>query len=749
MSDQPEGRPGKPASQAVLAEAFSPSRVLPALSTGAVVGLIEVVVSMSFAVLVFGKPMASNLDRAIGLALFGGALNLALVSLLASLSGAVGGNQDVPAAILSLAVTGILAAMPPGAGETQTTATVMVGVMAATLLTGLTLTLLGAVKLGGLVRFLPYPVVGGFLAGTGWLLITGAIGTMTGLDTTGMSIAGAFSPELMVRWLPGALFAVVFYAVSLRSSHFLLLPGALVGGATAFYLVAWLLGYTPAELSAAGWLMGPFPQGGLWQPPTPAELSQVYWPAIWSQAPNFVTLVIMTTIGVLLNTTGLELAANRDADLNRDLRAAGLGNLASGAFGGLPGYHQLSASVLAIKFGGGSRLAGLAGAAILLVVLFFGGAALSIVPTFIVGGLIFVLGIDFLYTWVYQAWRRFPPIDYAILIGILLVIATVGFMQGVAVGLAAVLVMFVINYSRIDVVRRVQTGESYRSRVSRSLDQQQLLSQVGSQLLLLHLQGFLFFGTANKLLERLRAALQQPSTSIRYVLLDFQQVTGMDSTAVLSFLKLEQLAAKQEAYLLIADASHAIRQSLSSGGFGASADPIRYFPDVDHALEWYEGSVLASIEQASSGGELRQLFLNLSQADQSPLELVDWLLERMQRLELPAGHVLLRQGDPPDDIYFIETGQVTAQFIRPDGQPVRMQTMLGGQVVGEVGFYLNVERSASVVVEAPSVVYRLSRQGLRDLEATHPESAAALHRLIVRLLSKRVLHLTRVVDALQ
>jgi SulP family sulfate permease len=360
-----------------------------------------------------------------------------------------------------------------------------------------------------------------------------------------------------------------------------------------------------------------------------------------------------------------------------------------------------------------------------------------------------VLGLNFLYTWVIEAYRRFPRIDYAILIVILLVIAAVGYMPGVAAGLAAVLVMFVINYSRIDVVRSIQTGESYRSRVTRPQSQQQSLSRSGERLLMLRLQGFLFFGTANSLLLRLRNRLQQPASQVSFILLDFQQVTGMDSTALLSFLKLEQISGKLGAYLLIAGASPAVCQSLTLGGFGSASERVQFFPAVDYALEWYEERVLSSGEEAPAAAGLRQVILDLAQTNQAPPALVDSLLDCMERLELPAGHVLIRQGDSPEDLYFLETGQMTAQYTRQDGQSVRLQTMLGGQVIGELGFYLGVERTADVVTEAPSVVYRLSRRALQHLEKSHPESAALLHRLIIRLLSERVTHLMRVVDALQ
>jgi sulfate permease, SulP family len=91
---------------------------------------------------------------------------------------------------------------------------------------------------------------------------------------------------------------------------------------------------------------------------------------------------------------------------------------------------------------------------------------------------------------------------------------------------------------------------------------------------------------------------------------------------------------------------------------------------------------------------------------------------------------------------------VTAQLERDSQQPIRLETMRGGQVVGEIGFYLGVRRTASVVADQPSVIYRLSLDRLRQLERDDPETAVTFHNLIACLLAERASHLIRTADAL-
>ncbi len=116
---------------------------------------------------------------------------------------------------------------------------------------------------------------------------------------------------------------------------------------------------------------------------------------------------------------------------------------------------------------------------------------------------------------------------------------------------------------------------------------------------------------------------------------------------------------------------------------------------------------------------------------------------------MESGVYLIRQGDAPDVVYLVEKGQVTAQLETTNGgRPVRLETMRGGRVVGEIGFYLGAKRTAAVRADEPTTVYRLSLEQLKQMEATDPEAASTFHRLIVHLLAERVSHLIRAVDAL-
>ena len=722
-----------------IRSSLQPQRFIPSVLSGVLIGLLEIALAASFAALIFSGETADYLSRGIGMALFSATVGIGLTSLLTSYPAILGGNQDAPAAIMGVMAAGIAGIVTGGEARV---ATVVVAVALTTLITGAFLYGLGAFRLAGLVRFLPYPVAGGFLAGTGWLLLVGGIGTMARQSFSFTGLPALFESGAIVYWLPGLILGVLLLALSTRIRHYLFMPGMIVAIIAGFYLIAALWGLSPAELSEGGWLLGPFPEGNLWQPVSLAELAAVEWQAIWPQLPNLVSAVVISAIAMLLNATGLELAFNRDIDLNREMRVAGVSNLVSGAGSGLVGYPQLSMSALAERLGAPNRLTGLTAAAICGATLWAGGAALGFVPTIVFGTLLVFLGLSFLWEWVVVARRRLPAIDYVIVLMILAIIAAVGFLEGVLVGIVATVTLFVVSYSRTSVVKHQLTGATFKSRVTRSPEDRALLEAIGDRAYFLQLQGFIFFGTANSLLDQVRARVRQTPT--RYVVMDFRQVIGLDSTALLSFDKMVQLGREQGFTVVLSGLADKMRRQFERGGLPEEPGALRYVPDLDRAAEWCEDQLCST---RPDEWEARTLLSYLLAIVDGPA--TERLVGYMQRSDVAVGERLIRQGAEPDHIFFLESGQLTAQLETPGQPAVRLETMQGGRAVGELGFYMGTQRSAAVVVDRPSVIYTMSQATLDRLETEDPEAAYVFHRIIIHVLGERVLHLVRAVDALQ
>ncbi len=727
---------------------FQLDQLARSLLIGGLIYILELVFAISFTALVYTDELASYLPFAVGFTLLGNAVLCSLVAAFSSYRGIYAAEQDVPAAILSLTIAAVLGALPAGTNPDTKFATALIVVALTTLTAGLSFLLLGHFRLGGLVRFLPYPVMGGFLAGTGWLLITGALG---------LAVDRSWSLELLqanlvVQWLPALIFGMVLLIANNRWRNPLIMPGLVVGGIVLFYMIVRLLNVPIDQLRANGWLLSGSPAGGTWRFPFSSEfLAQTDWSAILGHIDSLLPILILSVVALLLNVSGLELTFKHDIDLNHELLVTGAGNVAAGLVGGLPGYPDISLSTLNTKMTGGKRLAPLVASLLLGLTVFAGAAFLIYIPRVVLAGIIFYIGLSFLFEWTYQAWFKFPRLDFLIIVIILVIIALRGFLEGLVVGLAAAVALFVVNYSRSSVIRHTLSGADFRSRVKRGPDQHAILEAQGEQLYILELQGFIFFGTANTLYEQVKKRLgDMISPPAHFVVLDFARVTGLDSTGLLSFGKLLTLTREQAITLVLTGLPDigvhpaTIRQQLTRGGFIEQPHVLRFFPDLDRGVEWCEDQIITSARLEVEEKELADYFAAVVPAKQ-----LHQIIQYLERQEFAAGEYLMRQGDEAKALFFIESGQVTSQIEYPGQKPIRLETVRGGHTVGEFGFYLGTNRAATVIADEVTVCYRLSHQEMERMEQADPQAALALHHLIVQLLSDRTMRLTRSVQALQ
>jgi SulP family sulfate permease len=728
---------------------FQPKRLVPSLTAGAIVGITGVSMEISLAALIFSGVLAPYVAQGIGFILFGAFIILLIGAFASSVPGAMTIPQDTPAAILALIAAGIAGAMSATATLEETFTTVVAAVICTTLLTGLTFILVGRFKLSGFARFIPYPVVGGFLAGTGWLLTRGAFSVMTGLSLALEEIPLLFQTDILVHWLPGLIFALALLLILRRSSHFLVIPAMLALGIGLFYAALALAGISTSQAAGAGWLLGPFEQDALFQPLTPAAIALVDWRAILSQVDKIGTVIALSLISLLLNVSALEVDVKEDIDMNHELGTAGLANLVAGFFGSTVGYQALSLTVLAHRLEAKTRLAGVVAALVVGGTLLLGASLISYFPKPLLGGILLFMGLSFLVEWVIDARKRLPTIDYLLVLMILVAIASIGFLEGIAVGVLAAVVMFVVSYSQINAVKNTLSGENYHSKIERPFPHRQTLQERGGEIFILRMQGFIFFGTAQKLLDQIKERLDEPGQPrLRYVILDFRQVVLIDSSAVFSFTRMRQLAESQRFHMVWTNLSPAIRQLLEKGGLVDESDGgFIILPTLDHGLEWCENHILSAQGVTDLTGFIERIEHQLKRVIPDPKD-VKRLMSYLEKDVVEEGDHLIRQGDQPDEMYFIESGLVSAYLELPEGKTLRLSSVRGGATVGEMGMYLGDERTASVVADRRSVVYCLSRHALDKMEKDDPKVAALLHQWIARLLAERLANNNRTIEAL-
>jgi len=725
-------------------------RILTGIIGGIIIGFTFVFLEISFAALIFSGDLSAYLAPGIGFLLFGTFVLCIVIAVLSSHPGMISLSQDVPAAIFSVVGISIAAALPNSLDSAFHTLTAVIIITAIT--SGVVFIIMGRFKLGRLVRYIPFPVVGGFLAGTGWLLASGAMGVMLDESLTFAIVPTLFHLDILMLWLPGTIFAFVVL-ISLRLiDHSLLVPGLIVGGFVVFYVVLAVTGTSIEEARSLGLLLGSMPGGGLWKPPSISFFTDVQWHVVLTQIGSMAAVILVSVISLLFNTTGLELIFKKDIDLNRELTVAGVANVAAGLGGGVAGYHALSLSALGNRLGPPTRILGITASLMCIVVILFGASLLSYFPLPILGGLLMFLGLSFLTEWLYDAWFKLTKTDYLLVILILVAIARFGFIKGVLAGMVVAVILFVHNYSKVEVTKHTLDGDSCRSPVDRSRLQQHCLDEHAWMLFVLQLQGFIFFGTADSLLSQVTERVSDTSQeSPRFVILDFRHVSGFDASAINSIMKMKQLAEKSGFVLVFANLTDWMQDQLALGGVVSETDKnIRVFSEFDYALEWCEDEIIGICLEVDSSDDtdigllLSRISINQEQADM--------LLDYFERVTYRSNDEVISQGSVADELYFIESGSLTVTLETEGNRSVRLRTVKAGNVVGEMGMYLGLVgdayRSASVTTNEESVLYRLTRESIIRMEQDNPDLAAMFHRFIITLLSTRLIQTNRMVETL-
>jgi SulP family sulfate permease len=327
-----------------------------------------------------------------------------------------------------------------------------------------------------------------------------------------------------------------------------------------------------------------------------------------------------------------------------------------------------------------------------------------------------------------------------------LVIINFGYFMGVVLGVIGACLMFALSYSRIGVVRRHLTRQEFSSNVERSPAQSRLLREEGKRVHVFWLSGFIFFGSSNGLFERIKRAIEaQREKPVGFVVLDFSSVPGFDTSAVLSLVKLRNYCEEHGVTLGFCGLSDSMRASFEKAAFFSGNRPHQLFVGRNEAVEWCEDMLLMHHEVGTASTHSFESWL---QAEFGGTLDFARIAAYMQRQELDRGEFLFHQGEPADSVVLQASGSVAITIMDEHERPIRLRRMIGHTVVGEMGFYRSVPRTASVVAEGPTVIYRLTREAFDKMQAEDPTAAAALHKLIIRLLSDRLEFANREISAL-
>ena len=703
-----------------------------------VVSLVAIAFYVSSAAMLFTGPLAQHLPTGIGIALTGGAVLAFVAAWQGSISRASAGPEPATVPVVAGITTAISAQTLPDA----TFATAVAAIILAGLLVGFAWFLVGKFKAGDVIRYVPYPVIGGFLAGIGWLMLNGGLTVVIGRP-----VSLAWISEFLTGKPSSLVWSAILMTVGLwfgtqRIKSIYILPALILAFSLAAHGWLYFNGITIDSARQLGWLMASFDQA-LPQLVFRAEFVQaIDWHILLAQFTGFSAVVLVSTVALLLSDSSLEVAFNEEADFNHDLKVLGLGNMLLGLAGGLVSGISISRSMLNVQAGAAGRYSGLIKAALCLLAMFGGGPLIALIPKPVLAAILMNMGFAMLKAWLIDARPRLALNDYLVIVSMVIVTIAAGYLPAVFLGVVFCCFDFAFLSAKQEVIRRISTRNAWPGRVDRNLIERQLLESHGSEAWVVELQGVLFFGSIRTVSHRIESQVKAAGHPPQQIIIDFARVPAIDSSAANALARTVKKLTGDGIQILISSINSPIKNNLIANACLHDEDP-RLVPDIDRGIVRWEEQVLAGVTAAAAGNAFEQW---LSAEFPTP-SLAKRLINYLDTRALETGEVLFRQGDASDALYWVESGSLIA--VRDRGSSsLRIRSIKAGSAVGEMGVFRNQVRSADVVAEMPSVLRRLTRDKLARIDQEDPQLASQLHQQFIRLLATRLDHANAQIEAL-
>ncbi len=682
--------------------------------------------AVAMAALLFAGPLQVGLYRASSNFILAAAIGIVLIGWRSKVVPAMSTAQDGPAVVM-VAVAASLATQTSASPATD----VLIAVGLVTVASAITMALVGHFGLGSIVRYLPTTVVSGFIAGTGWLLSKGGFDIMTSrnLGISDLGILG--EPGLVKFWLPGLLLsaAIVGFGRCQR------VPGVVTSFLPLFSIALFFVPVRAtssiSSIEADGWLVGPFPDGNGLQLLSPGELADANWGGIASNLPGMLVAAVVAVLSLLLNLSGLETMNRTRVDLEHETTTAGLTNIVVSPLAGIVGFHSLGTSALARQLGATSRIIPIGVGLLTALFALTGGRLVGFIPRFVIGGLLLTVGLTLLVEWVAELRRTASWAQRLFSVGIVLAIASIGILEGIAVGTILAIAIFVYQYSRIDPVRMAGNGRQFRSRIDRSTTVAAALDSRADQLTVYRLHGYLFFGSLTQLADPIRARLQVTKSPLTALVIDFRHVSGVDWSGFSLLPQLREEIGSVGATLILSG----LHDNLASELERSEPEFVRNVLSIetlDHALEQAENLILANLD-LSKNGETR--------SDTAP-PLSKKLLAKFERTTTETGTSIMNQGDLSDSLYIVLDGELSAYRTDESGVRQRLRRFGSEATIGELGLLTGDSRSADVAADTQCDLLVMSLEDYHRLRAACPELALELHDYIMRGQANRIVSLS-------
>jgi SulP family sulfate permease len=611
-----------------------------------------------------------------------------------------------------------------------------------------------------------------------------------------------FQADTILLWtIPLALAVVLIFVQKFVKSKFLV-GGYFIAVAAIFYFFKFALNIQFDTLHSNGWIFDSPPAGNPWYHfYTLYNFKAVHWGALGETIPAMFALTFFGILHVPINVPALGISTGEDnLNVDRELIAHGVSNALSGCIGSIQNYLVYTNSILFIASGGNDRLAGVMLAGATFGVLLAGPVIIGYIPVMVVGALIYLLGIELLQEALVDPYGKLQPLEYATIIIIVVTMGAWDFVIGILVGIILALLDFVVQTSQTSAIRATHSGQIANSTVRRPNMQQKFLKEAGQQIFVMKLGGQLFFGTIVGVENRIRALLDDDAfraRPIRYLVLDMAHIIGVDFSAAETFKRINRLLKKRGVTMCITgqNPDGKISRSLRKAGLFGTDDQVHVFDDLNKALEYCENTLLNTLQRQQEHIKTRRssallevpkknsmsssypaefMFSSprrshLSQITETimeehaathsgmwsgvkqPLPLLLQMFETLSdekedfwfpaaqyfsRCTFVSGTIIYYQGEIASAFYLLEEGVLRAEYELAQGN--YSELIIAGQPCGELPFFSQTDRTASMTAEKNCIAWQLTEAKWADLQKEQPDIARELLKVCLKLTKERM-----------
>ncbi len=669
-----------------------------------------------------------------------GAVAALYCSIIATLTGALfktrvgllGGTR--PALVLGIAALIASLADRFRSGDGPDVPLVLAFTMLTLFMTGIAQLALGLARIGRIVKYLPYPVLAGFINGAALLILFSALRPMIGLpagaslDGFLADLAGASPWTLLVSFFT-LVVALRPPRISARVPPLLV---ALLAGTTLHLLLTLFI--EPGRLSGSlGHLEPRLPDLDVMR-----SFARILGdPALRDAVPSLILpaigLAILATVETLLTASVVDGMLHSRHQADRELLVQGAGNAIAACFGGLTSAAGLSRCTNNVRGGAQTRLSAVVYAGIGMLML-AGVSVIGQLPLAVMGGLICAVAWIMIDDWskrvpvqllsrerLTRSQRRTLLANYLVMLSVVAIAAVSNLITAVFFGVLAAMFLFVRRNSG-SIIHRELRGDTHRSLRQRSLSRMRELEREGWRIVLLELKGPLFFGTA----DQLSREAERAAAKADYLILDFRHATEIDVTGLRILQQTAVRVGSANCRLLFAS----IRplgtrgRMLSSAGIEKLVPQRCWFDSADAAMQWAEDDLLDRFDLP----EPRERLLDVAETqlgrglDRSELGILE---THLAQIDFAPGAPVFRTGENADGLFVLRRGCVSVTVQGGQGRK-RLASFAQGVVFGELGLLDGGPRSADVVADEASVALKLTRKAFEEIRADNPQLAAKL-----------------------